>query len=118
MVADQLNTKKSPSAAGNAQPQDVDRFFHGLVLEPQKQGYLEACQVLSRDGSQVYICYYDRPGQAEMVTEDSADCGHAPCLMMKASSDRGRNWGEPWILRDRSGQKLTGYHQSLLRLPS
>ena len=78
---------------------DADRFFSGYAIEPKQPASLEA--ILFKDGKkQLYLIY---------VTSS---------IMVKASKDAGRSWGEPWALVDQAGKRIHGFHVSMLRLKS
>lgn len=93
-------------AAGPAKTQqalEVDRYFHGYVLEPRESGALETTLCLGGPGQ--HWCVYN---------ESKKDL----TIKRKASNDAGRTWTSPETLLDSRGQPIQGRHITMLRLKS
>jgi len=103
-MGDVIANSGDRAEASRSKDLDVDRFFSALVLEPAARpgGYCETVLHLATDG-RLLLNY----------TESSTRR-----LKMKASSDCGRSWGEPWEVLDAAGKPIEGFHASVVRTPS
>ncbi len=111
MVMDtDLHTKESYD--NSKEPLDVDRFFNSVVLEPNTPSRHEASLVLGKEEGNVYLVNY------EVYIADTSPKGDYLYLVMRESKDTGRTWSEPWELLDGQGQKVQGFHQTVIRMKS
>ena len=105
MLDTELNARDGRSEDDSA-CLDVDRFFHAMALGPEDPGYLEATLVAAADPGAIHLVF---SGNRHNLNYD---------LMMKSSEDGGRTWGEPWYMLDPAGERIKGFHSSVVRLNS
>src|SRR5256885_58509 len=95
-----LDTKIRPDRGTHAKKNelDVDRYFQRMLIDPFEPGAYEASLSEGPNG-QVYLAYFQSP---------------AIELMIMASADSGRSWGQPWHVLDEIGKPIKGHHVSLI----
>ncbi|MAE63647.1 MAG: hypothetical protein CMJ18_05195 [Phycisphaeraceae bacterium] len=128
----------------NSRPLEVDQFPSTLVIEPRNPVTYEMTLTPGADERQLYIVGFeyelgggrdseqykakaprtpseqnDAPtGEADLSTVNTAPRKDYIYLTMRSSEDAGRTWSDPWEMRDASGERVKGNHQSVFRMNS